>query len=388
MELVIQNTFFNFVEVDDDNCKGAILTCPAQVESDMFKLEGKPVEDMVECGGAVTFLIGRAVANPGVTCLQGEGETQEHNLRLLKFLSTKGSSPERVVNERRHAAFGTEVIADDGVQILLVGAAIGNPDEAYESDQGNDRAHNVKLWNFLWEKGDSLQGIVSNKRLNTFWCDLHGFRIGQQVFWNQRDGNLGRHGVVKECSEYFGSPCLLIHFKGFDYHTRCRDLAVLDPKLHRKPAEARPGTEQTGKDSKRAAVEVKDPVDDTVCAESMDVISATPDLPENGTEHSHVTKGREYARRQRFNREQRLIFRRRRRDTRKELKLQQIQEELRQAAEEMKLLDERHDATSDMICFFIAACYFFAKPSSSRHLLSSRPLSTPKVEGDMPFCFP
>ena len=78
-------------------------------------------------------------------------------------------------------------------------------------------------------KTSDIEELVANKR-----NELHGFIIGQKIYWNLKDMSYGQQGVVVRGSDLFEEPCVLIRFKGVQYHTLTANITSIDPKT-RKP---------------------------------------------------------------------------------------------------------------------------------------------------------
>lgn len=125
----------------EQNEKEGVLTCLAQLESDMFKLTCTLVGDTVTCDGASLFLGGMAMTDPPDTSEPGGQRTTDHNLSLLKYLSTEHSS---------------------------------------------------------------LESRVEGKRLAPS-CDMHSLRMGEEVFWSERDEHFGHRRVIVGASDHHDS---------------------------------------------------------------------------------------------------------------------------------------------------------------------------------------
>ena len=171
---------------------------------------------------------------------------------------------------------------------------------------------------------------------------LHGFSIGQKVFWAQRDKALGQKGSVIGPSDYHSMNCLLIRFKTGVFHCRTAHLSTENPKRNKAPpadhaddmckeTEGDEGTEAEG-----------DPRQNHNYDTQRHLQQANSEANHfNSGQHG---RGRQYARQQRLNRLKRLHRKRKAR--------------LAQKLADIASWNACYDDISDVITFLIAALKF------------------------------
>jgi hypothetical protein len=165
-----------------------------------------------------------------------------------------------------------------------------------------------------------LADAVHQKRQD-FMPELYGFKFGQQVYWSHKDAAFGASGVVTAASHHYDDLCLLVRFKGCEYHCYTSHITPHNPKstkLDRREYMTTVGPQNAHRakcnDNSHRTGTLLDPdilYNQTASSEADNHFTtsvSTHDQPEV-CQPPHI-KGRAYGRKQRLNRIRRRVYRR------------------------------------------------------------------------------
>ena len=254
--------------------------------------------------------------------------------------------------------------APDGntVQLYMpMDLVIENPTESYEPDAAMQLDHELKLRQFL-KNNDDVFHAVEVKR-SFFFRDMHGFNLGQTVYWSRRDENYGLRGIVADQSHHYETPCVRVRFKSKIFHCRTSNLSFTNPKNMRKRR-------------RRTVISVIEPIP---CVQPIS--HAEEDVREckvASPRGEEVSPQALSSSRSRWGK--RFIERQSRR-----LRMKEWEQSL------LRELSEKHDDASDYICFCVAGAMLYGfgcrRPMENHHSLTNV-ASTPCSNQDAPLPTP